>query len=153
MRLKTHINASMAGHFISLQLGRITLNERPVKAASWRRKRLLKREGIAMTGLVRTSADLDDRRRRILYRCWHRGIREMDLVLGQFAEENISFLTSEQLDELELIMAEEDQDLVRMVTGADPVPERLQSPLFSKVMTYRPDFDPVKMNDARLIAE
>ncbi len=33
-------------------------------------------------GLVRTSADLDPRRRRILYRCWHRGIREMDLVLG-----------------------------------------------------------------------
>ena len=114
---------------------------------------MFEREGLAMTGLVRTSADLDDRRRRILYRCWHRGIREMDLVLGQFAEENISFLTTEQLDELEAIMAEEDQDLVRMVTGADPVPERLQSPLFTKIMTYRPDFDPVKMNDSRLISE
>jgi antitoxin CptB len=98
-----------------------------------------------MTGLVRTSADLDERRRRILYRCWHRGIREMDLVLGQFAEENISELSDAELDELEVIMSEEDHDLVKMVTGASPVPERLASPLFDKVMTYRPDFAPVTM--------
>ncbi len=95
----------------------------------------------AMTGLVRTSADLDPRRRRILYRCWHRGIREMDLVLGQFAEDNIAGLSDDQLDELEIIMAEEDNDLVKMVTGALPVPEKFQTPLFEKIASYRPDFD------------
>lgn len=94
-----------------------------------------------MTGLVRTSADLDTRRRRILYRCWHRGIREMDLVLGQFAEENIADLSDAQLDELEQIMAEEDQDLVQMVTGAQVIPEKFQTPLFMKIISYRPDFD------------
>jgi antitoxin CptB len=77
-----------------------------------------------MTGLVRTSADLDPRRRRILYRCWHRGIREMDLVLGQFAEDHIATLSDEQLDELEIIMA-----------------EKFQTPLFEKITSYRPDFD------------
>lgn len=81
-----------------------------------------------MTGLVRTSADLDPRRRRILYRCWHRGIREMDLVLGQFAEDNIALLSDDQLDELEVIMAEEDNDLVKMVTGALAIPEKFQTP-------------------------
>jgi len=96
-----------------------------------------------MTGLVRTSADLDPRRRRILYRCWHRGIREMDLVLGQFAEENISDLSDEQLDELEIIMDEEDQDLVQMVTGAQAIPEKFQTPLFAKIISYRPEFDPL----------
>ncbi|MES5097182.1 succinate dehydrogenase assembly factor 2 [Agrobacterium sp. BA1120] len=94
-----------------------------------------------MTGLVRTSADLDTRRRRILYRCWHRGIREMDLVLGQFAEENITDLSEEQLDELEIIMDEEDQDLIQMVTGASVIPEKFQTPLFEKIISYRPDFD------------
>lgn len=96
-----------------------------------------------MTGLVRSSVDLDERRRRILYRCWHRGIREMDLVLGQFAEENIADLTDVELDELEVIMDEEDNDLVKMVTGALPVPERFQTPLFERIASYRPDFDPV----------
>lgn len=96
-----------------------------------------------MTGITRTSADLDERRRRILYRCWHRGIREMDLVLGQFAEAEIADLTNEELDELELIMAEEDNDLIKWVIGAEPVPARFETPLFHRVAKYSPDFDPL----------
>ncbi len=65
----------------------------------------------------------------------------MDLVLGQFAEENISDLSEEQLDELEIIMDEEDQDLVQFVTGAQAIPEKFQTPLFMKIISYRPDFD------------
>ena len=94
-----------------------------------------------MTGLTRTSADLDPRRRRILYRCWHRGIREMDLVFGEFAENNISELSDAELDEFETIMAEEDQDLNRWITGADPVPEHLPKMMFARLAAYRPDFD------------
>lgn len=94
-----------------------------------------------MTGLSRSSADLDHRRRRILYRCWHRGIREMDLVFGQFAENEIASLSDEELDEFETIMAEEDQDLNRWITGADPVPAHLQTPMFERLCKYRPDFD------------
>lgn len=96
-----------------------------------------------MTGITRTSADLDPRRRRILYRCWHRGIREMDLVLGQFAEAEIADLSETELDELERIMAEEDNDLIKWVIGAAPVPERFQTPLFARVATYSPVFDPL----------
>lgn len=94
-----------------------------------------------MTGLTRTSADLDPRRRRILYRCWHRGIREMDLVFGQFAEEQISTLSETELDAFEIIMAEEDADLNGWITGAVPVPERYCTPLFERLASYRPDFD------------
>lgn len=96
-----------------------------------------------MTGLVRSSADLDPRRRRILFRCWHRGIREMDLMLGQFAENEISGLSDDELDELETIMVEEDNDLVKWVTGAEPVPARFQTPLFERIAAHRPGFDPV----------
>jgi antitoxin CptB len=42
-----------------------------------------------MTGTTRSSADLDPRRRRILVRAWRRGIREMDLVIGGFADAEI----------------------------------------------------------------
>ncbi len=96
-----------------------------------------------MTGLTRSSADLSPRRRRILYRCWHRGIREMDLVFGQFAEEEIAALSDAELDEFEAIMGEDDHDLHAWITGAKSLPEHLQTPLFARVASYRPDFDPV----------
>jgi antitoxin CptB len=96
-----------------------------------------------MTGLVRSSADLDPRRRRILFRAWHRGIREMDLMLGQFCEAEIADLSDAQLDELEHIMAEEDNDLIKYITGADPVPSHLNTPLFERIAALRPDFSPV----------
>ena len=46
-----------------------------------------------MTGTTRTSADLDPRRRRLLVRAWRRGIREMDLILGGFADQHIAGLS------------------------------------------------------------
>src|SRR3712207_8529437 len=53
-----------------------------------------------MSGSTRTSADLDVRRRKVLFRAWHRGIREMDLIMGRFAdarsEEHTSELQSRQ---------------------------------------------------------
>ena len=94
-----------------------------------------------MTGITRTSADLDPRRRRILFRAWHRGIREMDLVFGQFADNALADLADADLDELETIMAEEDNDLVKWITGEQPVPERYRTPLFAQIVSYRPDFD------------
>ena len=96
-----------------------------------------------MTGLKRSSADLDPRRRKILYRCWHRGLREMDLCFGQFAEQEIANLSDEALDEFEAIMSEEDNDLLKWVTGAWPLPEHLRTPMFEKIASFRPDFDPV----------
>ena len=96
-----------------------------------------------MTGLARTSADLDPRRRRILYRCWHRGIREMDLVFGSFAEAEIGTLSDAELDEFEAIMGEDDHDLHAWITGARPLPNHLQTPLYERVAAYKPDFDPV----------
>ena len=99
-----------------------------------------------MTGLARTSADLDPRRRRILYRCWHRGIREMDLVLGSFAEAEIAELTPAELDEFEAIMGEDDHDLHAWITGARPLPDHLNTPLFKRVAAYVPDFDPVTLS-------
>ncbi len=96
-----------------------------------------------MTGLTRSSADLSPRRRRILYRCWHRGIREMDLVFGQFAEDEIATLSDAELDEFEAIMGEDDHDLHAWITGANPLPEHLRTPLFARVASYTPDFDPV----------
>lgn len=96
-----------------------------------------------MTGTTRSSAGIDPRRKRILFRCWHRGIREMDLVLGSFADAQLAQLSEAELDELERIMAEDDADLVKWVTGESPVPEIYRAGLFPRIAAYRPDFSPV----------
>ncbi|MEM6462352.1 MAG: succinate dehydrogenase assembly factor 2 [Pseudomonadota bacterium] len=90
-----------------------------------------------MTGTTRTSAELDPRRRRILFRAWHRGIREMDLILGQFADENIDLLSDEELDVLEALMAINDRDLVQWVTNEVPVPAEFDTVIFRRVCAYK----------------
>ena len=95
-----------------------------------------------MTGTTRSSANLDPRRRRILVRAWRRGIREMDLVIGGFADVEIATLSEAELDQLELLMAEEDADIFRWVTGEADTPERFQTALFDRMRSYVPDFEP-----------
>ncbi|OLP59833.1 hypothetical protein BJF93_09460 [Xaviernesmea oryzae] len=102
-----------------------------------------------MTGITQSSADLDVRRRKILFRAWHRGIREMDLIFGQFAEAELASLPDAVLDELERIMAEEDNDLVKWITGEKTVPAEFDTPLFTRIASYRPDFDRSKADDGR----
>ena len=54
-----------------------------------------------MTGTTRSSDGLDVRRKRLLFRCWHRGTREMDLILGRFADSAIPTLSDGELAQLE----------------------------------------------------
>jgi antitoxin CptB len=57
-----------------------------------------------MTGTTRSSEGLDDRRRRLLYRSWHRGTREMDLIMGRFADSAVAELMDTELAELHRMM-------------------------------------------------
>jgi antitoxin CptB len=116
---------------------------RPGRAPSDRRTGETHAGKTAMTGTTRSSADIEPRRKRILFRCWHRGIREMDLVLGSFADAEIETLSEAELDELEAIMAEHDRDLVMWVTGERPVPDRFRTGLFPRICAFTPDFSPV----------
>ena len=50
-----------------------------------------------MSSIPLSSAGLDPRRRRILFRAWRRGLREMDLALGQFADAHLTELGEEEL--------------------------------------------------------
>ena len=92
-----------------------------------------------MSGSTRTSADLDVRRRRNLFRAWHRGIREMDLIFGQFADTELAAISPVDLDEFEAILAEDDNDLFKWISGEQPLPERLDTPLFARIAAFRPE--------------
>ena len=90
-----------------------------------------------MTGTTRSSGGLDDRRKRLLFRCWHRGTREMDLILGRFADAEISRLTDADLGELERLIELPDPDLYTALTGgAEPAPE-YGGALFERIKAFR----------------
>jgi len=89
-----------------------------------------------MTGMSRSSAGLDERRRRLLYRAWHRGIREMDLIMGRFAEACIEQLSEDELDQFERLMQVPDRDLYTWINGEQPVPAEYDIALFRRLRGF-----------------
>ena len=90
-----------------------------------------------MTGSTRSSDGLDERRRRLLFRCWHRGTREMDLVLGRFADAEIANLGDDELAQLERLIEVPDPDLYAAVTGDKPLPAEFAGGLFDRIKSFR----------------
>ena len=90
-----------------------------------------------MTGTRRSSDGLDIRRRKLLFRSWHRGMREVDLVLGGFADAHIDALTAAEIDQYERLLEIPDTELVAWLTGGQPVPAEHQSPLLDRVLAFR----------------
>jgi antitoxin CptB len=77
--------------------------------------------GAVVTGSTRSSDGLDPRRRRLLYRSWHRGTREMDLIMGRFADTAIADLSAAELDEFERLSGVPDDELYSwIIRGAAP---------------------------------
>ena len=57
------------------------------------------------------------RRKRLLFRSWHRGTRELDLVLGSFAEAHLGDFDARQLQRYEALLECPDNDLYDWVSG------------------------------------
>ena len=64
----------------------------------------------------------ETRLRKVRMRAWHRGMKEMDLILGRFVDANLARMDDASLDAFEAMMDENDQDLYLWVTGARPAP-------------------------------
>ena len=90
-----------------------------------------------MTGSTRSSDGLDERRKRLLFRCWHRGTREMDLILGRFADAEIATLADDELAQLEHLIEVPDPDLYAALMGNAPLPPEYASSLFDRIKSFR----------------
>jgi antitoxin CptB len=66
----------------------------------------------------------ETRIKRLRMRSWRRGIKEMDLILGGFADDRLAGLDDEAMDDYEALIEENDWDLYYWVTGARAVPDQ-----------------------------
>ena len=90
-----------------------------------------------MTGSRLSSDGLDARRKRLLFRCWHRGTKELDLIIGGFADAHLPTLTDAELDELETIIEAPEPELYAALISDGAVPQGVSGSLFEKMKSFR----------------
>jgi antitoxin CptB len=78
------------------------------------------------------------RLKRMKMRSWRRGTKEMDLILGPWADAHLAGLSAPELEEYELLLAENDQDLMAWILGSSTPPADFAA-LLARITTYARD--------------
>lgn len=81
-------------------------------------------------------ADLAMRRRRLRFRVWHRGMREVDLILGRFADAHLAELDETDLASFEALLGLPDPEVLGWVTGEFDVPPEADSLLLRRILAF-----------------
>jgi antitoxin CptB len=84
----------------------------------------------------RSSEGLDARRRRLLFRAWRRGVHEMDLIVGRFADAYIDKLDEPALEYFEQLIEAPDADLYAWVVGDAAIPARYDTQVLRQLIGF-----------------
>lgn len=80
---------------------------------------------------------MDDRRKKLRFRAWRRGFREIDLILGPFADRNLPDLDDAQLDAFERLLDAPDQDVYAWIIGQTPAPPEYDTPTLALIRAFQ----------------
>ena len=58
-------------------------------------------------------------RKKILFRSWHRGTKEMDLILGTYADNNLSLMSNDDLMHFQNFLNLSDPDLYKWLISEE----------------------------------
>lgn len=83
-----------------------------------------------------TTDSHDTRRRRAKFRANHRGMKEIDIILGGFADVHGDTLSHDELDRFELLLEVLDRDLFKWFMGEAPVPGDFDTGLFARICDH-----------------
>lgn len=79
---------------------------------------------------------LERRRRRLIYRSWHRGTREMDLLLGRFVERYVGDMSPQALAELEALLDIPDAELFSRLMRESSPRDECDAPLLTAIRDF-----------------
>ncbi len=85
---------------------------------------------------------LDERRKRLKFRAWRRGFREIDLILGGFADRHVATLDAEELTAFEALLEMRDLDVYDWIAGRSPAPPEHETALLARLRQFRLDDAP-----------
>ena len=73
---------------------------------------------------------------RLIYRSWHRGTKELDLILGNFISDNISQLSEGEITEFELLLNSEDPDIYKWIVKFEAPNDKSLNDIIIKIREY-----------------
>jgi antitoxin CptB len=79
---------------------------------------------------------IDLRKRRLRFRVWHRGMREVDLILGRFADARLPAMNARDLDQFEALLEMPDPSVLGWVMGDEPIPPDRDTPLLRQLIAF-----------------
>lgn len=79
---------------------------------------------------------LEKKRKQLIFRSWHRGTKEMDLIMGKFADAHVADFDAEQIAQYEQIMQENDPNLYNWLTGKEEAPANVRNDVFEMLMGH-----------------
>ena len=84
-----------------------------------------------------TVKDIETERKRLIFRSWHRGTREMDLLLGSFADAHVPGFSAAELAQYEEILNHSDPDLYDWISGRATVPANYINKTLTILLGFR----------------
>ena len=80
---------------------------------------------------------MDARRKKLIFQSQHCGIKENDILLGQFAVDYIKELSDQQLDLFASLLTENDHDIYGWITGHKPLPPRIDHEVMAALIKFK----------------
>lgn len=77
-------------------------------------------------------------RKRLIFRSWHRGTREIDLLLGRFADAQLPGFDAEQLALYDRFLNNSDPDIYNWLTAQEPVPPSEDNAVVRLLLAFYP---------------
>lgn len=81
--------------------------------------------------------NLVNRRKRLKYLAGHRGIKEADLILGRFVDQNLAGFDDTDVDWFEALFHQQDVDILAWITGKVPPPADFDTPMMDRMKTLK----------------
>ena len=81
------------------------------------------------------------RKKKILFKCTHRGTKELDILLGNYVSNHINVLKSKELDYLDIILHFNDMDLFKILTKKKEISKKMNKFFVKKIIIFNQKFN------------
>ncbi len=81
--------------------------------------------------------DLERRRKRLAFRAWHRGMKELDLLIGGFADRHLAELSPDQLDRFEALLDAPEPLMYSWLMGQAQPPAAFDNDVMTLLLNFK----------------